>query len=147
MSIIIIIIKCSLGKLVTHTKSLFVLSPLDPWAAKKDLATTTSSPPLCIHPGDSLLFPPIWLCGLVWIWCELKWSFVCLTGWQISFKEAFQGGLSAKHEVIAAMARCEQVDVKMVADFSTWVFLGGVAGKYYFLQFSSFASCTYFPLC
>ncbi|XP_076465746.1 kinetochore-associated protein 1-like [Babylonia areolata] len=37
---------------------------------------------------------------------------------KISFKEAFQGGMSAKHEVIAAMAGCEQVDVRMVAEFS-----------------------------
>ncbi|KAK7116086.1 kinetochore-associated protein 1-like [Littorina saxatilis] len=37
---------------------------------------------------------------------------------KISFKEAFQGGVSSKQEVIAAMAHCKEADVKMVADFA-----------------------------
>ncbi|KAL8602243.1 hypothetical protein ACOMHN_022756 [Nucella lapillus] len=43
---------------------------------------------------------------------------VCLGKLKISFKEAFQGGVSAKHGVLEAMAGCEQVDVRMLTDFS-----------------------------
>ncbi|KAK7496856.1 hypothetical protein BaRGS_00011836, partial [Batillaria attramentaria] len=38
---------------------------------------------------------------------------------KISFKEAFQGGVSAKHDVIAALARSELSDITMVRDFCT----------------------------
>lgn len=37
--------------------------------------------------------------------------------WQVDFKEAFKGGVSAKRDIIACLAHCKEASIAMVTEF------------------------------